>query len=185
MHRAARIVLVRHGRPEGGYGDDHDPGLDDVGRGQADAMAAALAPIGPQPVVASPLRRTRETAAPLEARWATVARVEPSVGEIPSPTAVLAERSAWLRTVLAGTWPDASDELHEWRDRLLDTVRRIDVDTVVVTHYVAINTIVGAATGDDRLVSCAPDHCSRTVVDVDASGLTLVALGEQAATRVR
>lgn len=148
-------------------------------------MAAALGPLGPQPMLVSPLRRTRETAAALEARWETVAGVEPRVGEVPSPTDELAARTAWLRTVLAATWPDVSSELHEWRDRLLDVVRTIDTDSVVVTHYVAINAIVGAATGDDRLICCAPDYCSRTVVDVDGSGLTLVELGAQAATRVR
>jgi broad specificity phosphatase PhoE len=182
---AARLVLVRHGHPRGGYGDDHDPGLDDVGRAQADSMADALASLGPLPVLVSPLRRTRETAAPLEARWQTVARVEPRVGEIPSPTDDLRERTVWLRSVLASTWAELPAGLHDWRDALLDTLRGTGEDAVVVTHYVAINAVVGAATGDPRMIACAPDYCSRTVVDVSNDGFTLVELGEQAVTRVR
>ncbi|HEY7137247.1 MAG TPA: histidine phosphatase family protein [Acidimicrobiia bacterium] len=181
----ARLVLVRHGHPRGGYGDDYDPGLDDVGRAQAGAMADALAGLGRRPLLVSPLRRTRETAAPLEARWETVARVESRVGEIPSPTDDLRERTVWLRSVLASTWAELPSGLHEWRDALLDTLRGIGEDAVVVTHYVAINAAVGAATGNPRLISCAPDYCSRTVVDVSADGFRLVELGEQAVTRVR
>ena len=49
-------------------------------------MAAALAPLGPLPIVVSPLRRTRETAAALERLWATTAVVDDRVAEIPSPT---------------------------------------------------------------------------------------------------
>ncbi len=63
-----RITMVRHGQAAAGFSDDLDPGLSALGREQADAAAAALAPIGPQPIIASPLRRCRETAAPLAAR---------------------------------------------------------------------------------------------------------------------
>ena len=61
----SRLVLVRHGRAAAGWDADADPGLDATGREQADAVAAALAPEGPLPVVVSPMRRTRETAAPV------------------------------------------------------------------------------------------------------------------------
>jgi len=89
----SRIYLVRHGRAAADWGSHVDPGLDDVGRTQAEAMASELAPKGPLPLVASPLRRTRETAAALERRWELGARIEPRVGEIPSPVEDLAARA--------------------------------------------------------------------------------------------
>ena len=55
-----RIRLVRHGRATGGWDDDPDPGLDDVGRQQAERLAALLGPLGdadPPLLVTSPLRR--------------------------------------------------------------------------------------------------------------------------------
>ena len=76
----SRIYLVRHGRAAAGWGAHVDPGLDDVGRAQAEAMAKQLAAKGPLPLIASPLRRTRETAAALERQWKTEARIEPRVG---------------------------------------------------------------------------------------------------------
>ena len=180
----ARLILVRHGRAAAGWGDDLDPGLDDLGRAQAAAAADALAPIGPLPVVASPLRRTRETAAAFESRWGVTARLEPAVGEIPSPTPDLSARTEWLRSVMASTWSVQSRELHQWRDALLRALLDLQQDTVVVTHFVAINVAVGAATGDDRVISFHADYCSRNVFDSDGERLTVVGTGDQAETVV-
>jgi broad specificity phosphatase PhoE len=174
------LTLVRHGRAAAQWGQDPDPGLDEVGRAQAIAMADALAPQGPLPIVVSPLRRTRETAAVLEERWDGVGVVDPAVGEIESPSADLAGRDAWLRELMQGSWTDAPD-LDPWRRRVIDALAAIQTDTVVVTHFVAINVAVGHALADDRVVCFVPDNCSRTVLEVDDDRFTVVALGEQVA----
>jgi broad specificity phosphatase PhoE len=150
-------------------------------------MAAALAGTGPKPIVVSPLRRTRETAAALESVWNSTATVDPTVGEIPSPTDDLGGRGAWLRQVMRGRWSDLDDDYQQWRKALLDAVRSLDRDTIVVTHFVAINVVAGAALDDDRLVLFAPDYCSRTTIDVDptSGATTIVELGAQAQTVVR
>ena len=74
----AVIQLVRHGRAAAGWDTDPDPGLDAVGRSQADALAERLGPSTPLPIVTSPFRRCRETAAPLAVRWAATPVVEPA-----------------------------------------------------------------------------------------------------------
>jgi broad specificity phosphatase PhoE len=61
----ATLYLVRHGQAAASWGEDPDPGLNALGHGQAARMAAALAALaalGPMPIMISPLRRTRETA---------------------------------------------------------------------------------------------------------------------------
>jgi broad specificity phosphatase PhoE len=181
------LYLVRHGRPRARYDQDHDPGLDDVGRAQAQAAAADLAALGPLPVVSSPLRRTRETAMPFERLWDVTASIEPAVGEIRSPTDDLAERSAWLVEILRGNrrWGDLDDERRGWRDGVVDALLALAADAVVVTHYIAINAAVGVAIGDDRVVSFRPDNCSCTVLESDGRTLSLVELGRQAETAVR
>jgi len=181
-----RLVLVRHGRPDGTWGRDPDPGLDDAGREQARAVADALAPIGPLPVVVSPLRRTRETAAPLVARWEVTPVVEAGVGELTAPEGASPDHATWLRTLMAGTGADHADVMDPFRARVLGAIRALRADAVVVTHFLAINAVVGAATADDRVVCCMPTHCSRTVVDLDADGrLRLVDLGDTGGTDVR
>ena len=74
----ATIRLVRHGRATGGWDADVDPGLDELGVAQAAALADLLGPLGDaagrRALVTSPMRRCRETAAPLAARWGVDAR---------------------------------------------------------------------------------------------------------------
>jgi broad specificity phosphatase PhoE len=172
----SKLYLVRHGKAAAGWGDDLDPGLDDTGRAQAEAMAEQLAAMGPLPIVTSPLRRTRETAAALERRWSATAVIEPAVGEIESPTAELSEREAWLRALMQGSWRDAPD-LEAWRHGVVDALAALTTDTVVVSHFVAINVAIGHATADDRVVCFVPDNCSVTVLDVDGDRFDVVELG--------
>jgi broad specificity phosphatase PhoE len=183
----SRLYLVRHGQPLARYDQDHDPGLDEVGAQQARSAAQAMASLGPLPVLTSPLRRTRETAIPFEQQWSVTASVAPCVGEIKSPTDDLAERTAWLVEILRGNrrWGELDDERKRWRDGVLGALLALPTDTVVVTHYIAINAAVGLATGDDRVVSFRPDNCSCTVLETDGTTLSLVELGRQAETAVR
>lgn len=189
----ARIHLVRHGKAAAGWGSDADPGLDALGRSQAEAVARAFADGPVMPVLTSPLRRCRETAMPLARAWSMVPQVETAVSEIPSPTDDLAARAGWLRRVMPGTWPDlardpdsAAVDFPGWRSQLLECLARLPADTVVFTHFIAINAAVGAATGDDRIVCFRPDNGSVTVLETaPGGGLEVVSLGREAETEVR
>jgi broad specificity phosphatase PhoE len=179
-----RLYLVRHGRAAATFAEARDPGLDPAGTAQAEAMAARLAPLGPLAIVASPLRRTRETAAPLERHWRRAARIEPAVAEIPSPVDDLATRGAWLREVTAGRWSALPPDLQAWRRRVVEALSALRETSVVVSHYIAINVAVGEAIADDRVVGFAPDNCSVTVLDIEDGSFRLVERGAEAATRV-
>lgn len=179
-----RLTLVRHGKAAAAWGTDLDPGLDALGREQAAAVAAGLAKGAPQDLVVSPLRRTRETMAPLEAAWGRTARVEPRVSEIPSDSADLEARVEWLRGVMAGRWRDLPPALQAWRAGVVEALVGLPRPTVVVSHFIAINVAVGAALGDDRVVVFEPDNCSETLVDVVDGRLVLAAKGHEARTKV-
>ena len=183
---SARLRLVRHGRASAGWDNHRDPGLDDVGRAQAEAMAAVLAPLGPLPIVCSPMRRTRETAEPLATVWGVDALIEPAVGEIVAPTGVeMGERTPWLRRAAAGSWSDLGQEHARWRSGVVDRLLALTADTVIVSHFVAINAAIGAAAGDDRVVVARLDNCSVTVIDVVDGALRLVEIGREADTLIR
>lgn len=182
-----RVTLVRHGRATAGWDVDPDPGLDELGASQAAAMAGALAPSGPLALVTSPLRRCCETSAPLAAAWGVEPVVDERVREIPSPEGyAMGERVGWLRAAMAGTWTELGDRYTAYRDDVVAAVAGCPVDTVIVSHFVAINVVIGACLGDDRLVIASLDNCSRTVVEVGADGrLRLVEQGHEADTLIR
>jgi broad specificity phosphatase PhoE len=179
-----RLYLVRHGKAAAAFSEAPDPGLDTTGAAQAEALAERLAPLGPLPIITSPLRRTRETATPLERRWRFTARLEPAVGEIPSPMDDPAARGEWLRGVMTGAWSAQPETLRAWRRHVIDALVALPRPTVVVTHFVAINVAVGFAEGDDRVVGFAPDNCSVTVLDVEEGTLRVVRRGAERATQV-
>jgi broad specificity phosphatase PhoE len=180
----SRIYLVRHGRAAADWGSHVDPGLDAVGQAQAEGMAQRLGPKGPMPLIAGPLRRTRETAAALEKQWEIRARIEPRVGEIPSPFEDLAGRAEWLRGIMQCRWPELDEPLQRWRKAVIEALLGLGEDTVVVSHYVAINVAVGTALGDQRVTCFRPDYCSCTLFDLVEGRLALIELGAQGATRV-
>ena len=180
----AMIYLVRHGKAAAGFDGHADPGLDEVGRSQAEATAAMLAPEGPLRIYSSPLARARETAIPLAERWSSEILIEPRVAEIPSPTEDLSERAAWLRQAMAGRWSALDSGLRRWRQALIDCVTAMPEDSVVFSHFVAINVAVGAARDDDRMVLFSPDNGSVTTLSNDHGRLAVIELGRTAETRV-
>lgn len=180
------LHLVRHGEAAAGWDSGLDPGLSPVGHAQAEAVAAALAPLGPLPVLVSPLQRCRQTAAPLLACWGVDARLEPRVAEIPSPRgADLEARGLWLRDLMRATWSAGAPELDPWREQLVQCLLDVGTDAVVFTHFIAINVIIGRATRDDRVACRHLGNCSVTLVEAGSGGdLRLLEWGVETATEV-
>lgn len=179
------IYLVRHGKAAAGFDEDMDPPLDKIGTKQALDMANILGPKGPLPLVASPMRRCRETASALEHAWGAPARIDERVTEVPTPAMSLSERRVWITEFMQGTWADEAAAAHvEWRKDVLSVLDDITEDTVISSHFVAINTLVGALNDDARIISFRPDNCSITRLEKGAEGWHVAELGRQVVTEV-
>jgi broad specificity phosphatase PhoE len=187
-----KLYLIRHARPAATWGEEPDPGLDPTGEQQAQAAARTLAQkLDRVPIYTSPLRRCRETARPLEQLWQQAAEVLQPVAELPSPPLDVRARQEWLRQVMGRTWPELNDiapagspDYLAWRQNLLDALARIPQDSVVFSHFIAINVAVAAATAREDVVCFRPDHASITCVEARQGGLRLVELGRHADTTV-
>jgi broad specificity phosphatase PhoE len=181
-----RVYLVRHGRAAAGWDADPDPDLDEFGWQQAHSVAATLGPIGPCPVVCSPLLRCRSSAIPTATLWGVEPVIEPKVAEIPSPEGVaITDRVGWLKAAMKGGWTQLGVRYTDYRDQVVARVAQCETDTVIFSHFVAINAVIGACLGDDRLVIRSLDNCSVTVVEIDAEVMTLVQGGHEADTLIR
>ena len=155
------IYLVRHGEPAGSWGADPNPGLTGLGVRQAVDAAETLARAGAKRAIVSPLQRCRETAAPFEKLMETHARIEPAVGEVITPPGI-EDRAQWLKSVMAGRWSTLGPNFDNWRAGVMSAVDRVQDETAVFSHFVAINVIAGMLTGDDRVMIFRPGHCSIT-----------------------
>ena len=178
----AKLYLVRHGKAAAGWDEDYDPGLDELGRSQARLAAEALKPLGILKIVSSPLARTRETAIPLAEAWGCSIEIEERVGEIPPPGKGLKDRGVWLGGFITQKWPDLGRDLRVWRQGVIEALLSLDRETVVFTHFIAINAAVGKATGDERVLSFMPHNGSITVISTDNGRFQLVRLGHQGGT---
>jgi len=158
------MILVRHGQSEFNvhYAKTRqDPGIRDpmitpLGREQAVAAAAVVAPLGVRRIVASPYRRTLETAEVLAEALALEIEVNPVVAERAVSTAEIGTPRSHLVTrwrqidfsILPETWwPEAEEDHHvETRARLFrdEAIGMEDWRHVlVVTHWGFIRALTG------------------------------------------
>jgi len=85
---------------------------------------------------------------------------------------------------MAGKWTDLPEELLRWRQEMIDCVLGFETDTVVFCHFIAINVVVGAATGAEELIVFRPDNGSVTEARTESGSLQSTAMGTEANTRV-
>jgi broad specificity phosphatase PhoE len=148
------IFLARHGRTalnaSGTFQGHLDPPLDEVGREQARALAERAAELPVERVVASPLRRARETAealgrpVALDERWAEI-----DVGH----WAGRSHAEIGLETLAAfragEVAPPGGESFAQVERRVVAAWDELEPGTLVVSHGIAILLLLRAL-GDER-----------------------------------
>ncbi|MTH90506.1 MAG: histidine phosphatase family protein, partial [Actinobacteria bacterium] len=171
--RSTRIALVRHGRASAGWDTALDPELDELGRAQALEVAQKLVSNFGETeirVISSPLMRCQQTAKPFAKLVGADVRICSEVAEIPSPLGIeMSDRVDWLRKIMQGKWSDLDQNYVDFKNQIIEFVSAIERDTVVFSHFIAINAVIGSLTNDDRLVIRSLDNCSITVLERDAA----------------
>lgn len=180
------IFLVRHGEAAASWSQSPDPGLSELGLQQAEEAARLLLPRlqrSTTALISSPLARARETAEPLSQALSQPVQIDEAFREIPSP-APLARRKDWLRQFMRERWETQPPELHEWRDRAVKQLLALCQPTVVFTHFLVLNAVVGELTGRGETLCFWPDNASVTRLRHTGHGLELVETGREMATVV-
>ena len=184
------LLLIRHGLPvriEGGEGPA-DPELSDEGWRQAGALAAWLADDGIEVVVASPLRRARETAAPLATGLGSEMDVVDGLAEfdreapwyIPIEELKAADDPRW-HAMLEGEWDLDPDQFQRDVVAAVDGIIEANPGRTVaaVCHGGTINAYLSALLGLDQLMFFVPDYTSISRVRASRSGpRSVVSLNE-------
>lgn len=173
------IIMVRHGEASASFREGADPGLSELGRTQAIQVAERLSSLTEFELFTSPLARAQESAEPLARIWGKPAIIEPRVREIPSAGIALADRGEWLSRIMSGRWSEVDAEQCRWREELLQCLRESDTPRIYFSHFIAINVIVGAITGNDRVVCVFPSNTSVFRFANHNGALSIAQLGEQ------
>jgi 2,3-bisphosphoglycerate-dependent phosphoglycerate mutase len=198
MARMTQLLVVRHGETdwnrEGRWQGHGGPGLNDLGRRQAQAIAARLSRLTFAALYTSDLGRARETAeiiAPAVRRDPVLESGlrEVDIGDWRGLTrAQVRERSPdgyrrWLRGEPGWTGGETYDEMHE---RVIATVQRLlaahpSGRVLIVSHGGAVRAVVAHAAGlprhDRRHINGAA-NCSLTTVATARRTLRLIGFND-------
>ena len=179
------IFLVRHGEAASSWGQSADPGLSELGIEQAQTAAQALHGRLADDVqlVSSPLARARDTAEPLASVLQLPVHINDAFREIAAPVP-LAERQAWLREFMQQRWEEQPEGLHQWRQRAVTQLLEMQRPTVVYTHFLVINAVVGQLLEAPNTLHFWPENASITHLRKKGQSLELVELGAQMPTVV-
>ena len=178
-----KIFLIRHGEASGAYTEDADPGLSDKGKTQALSLRPFFANQSPLKIYSSPLRRASETAKLVAGNSVKIFE-EPRMSEIPSNTRELKKRGPWLKEVMGRNWDKQPKRLTAWRSQIISFLQSQTENTIVFTHFIAINAVVGYLTDSLSVVVCKPNNCSITVLRVSDQKLQLLSLPDEASTLI-
>ncbi len=174
------ILLVRHGTASATWEQHPDPGLSSQGREEAHNLERSLSPYldGPVRLLSSPLARARETASPLAMRLNQEVDITDSISEVPSPVDLI-NRKKWLQEFMKQRWQDQNDDVLAWRTTAIRFVKSLSSPSVLFTHFLLINAIVGEIMEVDRTLYFWPENCSITHIRSNGISLELVSLGHQ------
>lgn len=180
------LYFVRHGEASSSWDQSTDPGLSEKGQQQAEAVASELAALTkPVPIFSSPLARAQETAAPLARLWGQDVTIIPNIAEIPSGDIPFDQRRSWLNQIMQSTWDGQSDHLLDWRAGILSHLHNNGESAVFFTHFMVLNTIVGAIEQTNEIMCYRPDNCSILQVALKSGEPQISDRGREATTVVR
>jgi len=184
------LLLIRHGettRVESATGIA-DPPLTDTGREQARRLAEWLKDERLDHIVVSPLRRARETAAPLAEQFGLEPEVIAALAEFDAeassyiPMAELrATRDPRLRAMTEGRWEELGSMVEPEAFRA-DVIAALDgvaaahpgQRVAVVCHGAVINVYLGDVIGTPRLLWFEPRYASVSRVLISRDGVRSV-----------
>ena len=187
-----KIYLVRHGEAAEGW-TSQDPPLSELGKSQAQSLVGFVSStidensINNIDFISSPLNRCKETASLALEKIYSEILINDNFRELPSPTLDLKKRVNWLRRILPLTWSellkdketkDSGVNFIQWKKNIMNNIYSINKNTIIFTHFVVINSIIGEILKSDKIVNFQPSNCSITEIRKINDRLKLVKLGK-------
>ena len=193
-----KIYLVRHGEASEGW-TSQDPPLSELGKSQAKSLLTFFDSIFDENsinninAISSPLNRCKETASlALEKQYLEIA-INDNFRELPSPTIDLEKRVDWLRRILPLTWSELLKDREtiesevnftQWKENIMSNIYSLKKDTIIFTHFVVINSVVGEILKSDKIINFQPSNCSITEISKINHKLKIVKLGKSLESKV-
>ena len=189
-----KIYLIRHGEAIDGW-TSLDPGLSKLGKKQAEDLKLSLKKKlkNKTDIISSPLLRCQETANISVSDSKKKIVVDDIFRELPSPIKDLNKRVDWLKRVLPLNWEElekdkesklSNIDYYLWRKKIINKILSFKNETVIFTHFVVINNVIGKITNSKKVINFYPDNCSITEIGIENNKMELIKLGNNSISKV-
>ena len=180
------IILIRHGEAASGWSDDSDPGLSNLGKSQAEAVKENLESFTSQnfQLISSPKKRAIETAQPTSLDWKSEIKIDDAFSEIPASNIKLERRMEWLKSMMNMDIAMLPEDVKEWRSRIIKKLKNIKSNSIIFSHFMVINVVVGYIKNHPILLSMYPDNGSLTKIKVSNGEISLIKIGDEKNTKI-
>ena len=190
----SKVFLIRHGQAEDGW-TSLDPGLSETGIDQSKKLSEKINKMitGREAVVSSPLKRCLETAKISLAKLDVNISIDNTFAELPSPISDLNKRVVWLKRVLPLTWEELENDpvsasscisYSSWREDVIRSLLKLKGDSIIFSHYVVINSIIGWVLNSNKVVNFNPANCSITTLEINKGKISILSLGDENLSKV-
>ena len=186
------LLLIRHALPvrvdEGSVDGPADPALSELGHAQAAAVADWIAEEEIDAIWCSPMRRARETAAPLAARLGLAVTIEDGIAEYDRESASYIPVEE-LKAANDPRWYEVPEQPDHFQAVVVEAIERVvqahpRERVAVVCHGGVINVYAGHVLGIDDPLFFLPGYTSINRILAASSGeRSIASLNEMAHLR--
>ena len=178
------LLLVRHGEAAESWGNHPDPGLSKLGIKQSSSLInnAMLKSLDSYNFVSSPKSRAKMTAEPLIKKFNKELIINNAFSEIPSDDINNSQKRAWLTEVMNIEIRDLPDSVLNWRDSIIENSLNVSYNTIVFTHFMVINALVGSLLKKNALMFFYPNYVSITKITFENKEVKSISLGDEKKT---
>ncbi len=163
------IILIRHGEASQSWGDHPDPDLSDNGFKQAKLLEEHkdLQDLSNYDFISSPKSRAKSTALPLIKKFNKELLINNIFSEIPSGNIEASEKKQWLTSTMKEEINKLSEEVTTWRMNIIKEIFGMNKDTIIFSHFMVINALVGELAKHPNLLHFHPDYTSLTKIRLE------------------
>tara|TARA_B100001123_G_scaffold423982_1_gene534800 strand:- start:405 stop:974 length:570 start_codon:yes stop_codon:yes gene_type:complete len=186
-NKPVTIYLIRHGEAQSAWDEDPDPDLSEKGKEQSELLKEKLLPVLPSDfkAISSPLLRAQKTAIPLKNELGFEMSINDKFAEIPSPGIPLSERREWLKGIFNINTKNLEEPQMLWRNSIIESLKSLNNNTIIFSHFMVINCVVGWINNSEKFVSFYPDNCSITKIIRAEDNFKILNLGRDFSTTVQ
>ena len=170
------ILLIRHGEAAASWDKENDPGLSNNGRKQAELLVdePLLQNLENYDFISSPKKRAMETSIPLKEKFNKEITVNNIFSEIPAKNIPNEQKFNWLKKTVTANIDSLPKDIHVWRNNIIKNIfDELEGDTVIFTHFMVINTVIGFVNKSNKIFNTQPSYTSITSINFNTDGISI------------